>query len=288
MSDLFSGLDDLGLGKVGKDIDIYGENEAEHEQKKEPVHVKEKPKITEADVLFDKTYTCPVCDKTFKSKMIKTGKVQLNSMDTDLRPKYRIVDSLKYDAIICPHCGFGALSRFFNYLSSGQAKLIREQVSSNFKGLKAYGEIYTYDDAITRHKIALVNTIVKRAKMSERAYVCLKLAWLYRGKAESLPENTPNLDKVRQDLKKQEDELIIKAYEGFNTAFSKETFPICGMDEMTLTYLTADLARRCKQYDEATRWISKVLTGRDVSERIKAKAREIKEMIREEREKEEK
>ena len=56
-------------------------------------------------------------------------------------------------------------------------------------------------------------------------------------------------------------------------------FPMCGMDEHTTTYLVADLARRCGKFEESKRWLSKVLTARDAKERIKAKAREIKELM---------
>ena len=106
--------------------------------------------------------------------IIKTGKIKLISADTDLRPKYQNVDSLKYDAVVCPHCGYSALNRFFNYMTSTQAKLIREQISASFKGINEECDEYTYDDAIARHKLALVNTIVKKSKISERAYTCLK------------------------------------------------------------------------------------------------------------------
>jgi hypothetical protein len=41
----------------------------------------------------------------------------------------------------------------------------------------------------------------------------------------------------------------------------------------------ADLGRRIGKYDEAGRWISKVLIARDANERIKQKARDIKDMI---------
>ena len=54
---------------------------------------------------------------------------------------------------------------------------------------------------------------------------------------------------------------------------------MCGMDENTVTYLVADLARRCGKFDEAGRWISKVLVARDANERIKSKARDLKELI---------
>jgi len=242
----------------------------------------EKPKVTEADILFDKAYTCPVCDTEFKAKTVRTGKVKLESADTDLRPKYQLMDALKYDAIVCPHCGYAALNRFFNYVASVQRKLIKEQICANFNGLEETGAVYSYDDAIARHKLALVNTIVKKGKVSERAYTCLKLAWVIRGKAENLPADTPDKDKILAQLKKEEDELIMNAYEGFTQAFMKENFPICGMDEITSTYLVADLARRSGKYEEALRWISKVITAREANERIKNKARELKEIIQEE------
>lgn len=279
MSSLFSGLEEFGLGKLGK-IDIYGTDESD--AKKNGLDKKEKPKFNEADIIFEKTFRCPVCEGEFKSKTVKTGRVKLISADTDLRPKYHLVDSLKYDAIVCPGCGYSALNRFFNYMTAAQAKLIKAQISSNFKGMPDEGEIYSYDDAIARHKLALVNTIVKKGKISERAYTCLKLAWLLRGKSENLPADTPDYDKVKKELAVEELEFTKNAYEGFMSAFEKELFPMCGMDEITTTYLVADLARRCGKYDESSRWISRVLISKDANERIKAKAREIKDLIKEE------
>lgn len=277
MGNIFSGLEDFGLDKLSG-MDIYSADE--RDEKKEEKGKKEKQKFNEADFIFDKTFVCPVCDEEFKSKTVKTGKVKLLSADTDLRPKYHLLDSLKYDAIVCPQCGYSALNRFFNYMTSAQAKLIKEQISSNFKGLSEEGEILTYDEAIARHKLALVNTIVKKGKLSERAYTCLKLAWLLRGKSESLPADTSNYDKVKSELAKEELEFINKAYEGFIAAFEKELFPMCGMDEITTTYLAADLARRCGKYDESSRWISRVIVSKEANERIKSKARDLKELIK--------
>jgi hypothetical protein len=277
---IFSGLESLGLGKL-KDMDVYEDEKSKEEKEKAP-KADDKPKVSEADILFEKSYTCPCCDKEFKAKTVRTGKVKLASQDTDLRPKYQLMDALKYDAIVCPHCGYAALNRFFNYLSDGQRKLVKEQISANFKGMEEDKEVYSYEDAITKHKLALVNTIVKKGKTSEKAYTCLKFAWILRGKAEELPKDTPDYDKVIKELGEQEKELISDAYEGFTQAFMKETFPICGMDELTCTYLVADLARRSGKYDEAMRWVSKVITARDANERIKNKAREIKELIQSE------
>lgn len=74
-------------------------------------------------------------------------------------------------------------------------------------------------------------------------------------------------------------ELLENAYTGFEAAFSKESFPMCGMDEITVSYLLAELARRIGRYEESSRWISRVLISREANERIKNRAREIKELL---------
>ena len=59
---------------------------------------------------------------------------------------------------------------------------------------------------------------------------------------------------------------------------------MCGMDESTVMYLVAELARRSRNYDKANRWISQVITSRTTPDRIKEKARTIKDLIKQEQE----
>ena len=282
MANIFSGLESLGLGNLSE-MKLFEKDKKSAE--KEGAKGAEQAEVKESDLIFDKTFICKVCDKEFKTKMVRTGKAKLLAQDSDLRPRYQTVDTLKYDAVVCPHCGFAALSRFFNYMTDAQAKLIKTNISANFKGLKEGEDVLSYDEAIVRHKLVLVNTVVKRAKASEKAYTCLKLAWLLRGKAETLPADTPNLPQVKAELAEQEKEYIANAYEGFMDAFSKEQFPMCGMDEITMTYLVADLGRQIGKYDEALRMVARVLMAKNVSDRIKQKTVDLKELIREEREK---
>lgn len=279
MANLFSGLEAFGLGNLSG-MDIYGDKEKEENKKKD---AEDKHTFSEEDVIFDKTFTCPVCDQEFKSKTVKSGKVKLLTLDTDLRPIYQSMDPLKYDAIVCPSCGYAALNRFFKYVTSAQAGLIKNNITAAFRGMKETGTIYDYDDAIARHKLALVNAIVKKSKVSERAYTCLKTAWVIRGKSEHLSKDLPDYSKQLVALEKEELEFLDKAYTGFEEAFSKEDFPMCGMDESTITLLMAELARKSGKYDAAGRWISKVLISKDANERIKQKARDIKDLIKDEK-----
>ena len=274
-SNLFSGLDSLGLGKLSS-MDVY---ENEDEKKEKAQAVPEKPEINEADLLFDKSFTCPVCDKEFKAKTIRTGKIKLIAADSDLRPKYQAVDSLKYDVIACPICGYAALNRYFNYMTTAQAKLIKQNISMNFKGLKQESDIVSYDEAITKHKLALANTVVKKAKASEKAYTCLKTAWILRGKAESLTPDMADYQKQKDELAAEEREFLENAYNGFLEAFPKEAFPMCGMDENTVCYLVAELARRTGHIDDAKRWVARVLVSKNANDRIKQKSMELKEKL---------
>jgi len=278
---IFSGLDIFGLGGLaGADIDIF---ESEQEEGKKAPEAKparvEQPMPGEADLVFAKRYKCPCCDKEFKAKTVKTGKVKLVDMDMDLRPKYSGMDPLKYDVILCPHCGYAALSRFFQYLTGGQAKLIGINISQAFKYTEKEGNTYTYDQAIEHYKLALANAIVKKAKASERAYICLKLGWVIRGKEESLDSSEPDHDVLLEHLKADEDEALKNAFEGFQSALMAEPFPMCGMDEITVDYIIAVLAYRFDKLDVSAKLVSSIIVSNMANKRMKDKARELKDMI---------
>lgn len=277
MANIFSGLENLGLKNIEK-VDIFQKKSDKKKEQQTAEKEVKKAGPTEEELIFDKSYTCPVCNFVFKSKMVRTGKVRLVGADSDLKPKYEGVDSLKYDAVLCPRCGYAALNRYFNFVMSSQAKEIRENVSVNFKYQPETGGIYTYDDALLRHKMALFNAVVKNAKNSERAYTCLKMAWLCRGKREMLEEEGGKKEEI-EALVNEEKELLTNAYEGFEAAFSKEDFPMCGMDQYTMQYLLAELARRIGKIDEAKRYVSKVLVARGAQKRIKDRAFDLKEKL---------
>lgn len=274
---ILSGLGNFGLGNL-ENSDIFGGDKKE-EKKQDDSKVEAVPEFSESDFIFAKSFTCPCCDKEFKAKTVKIGKAKLIGTDMDLRPKYEIVDSLKYDVIMCPNCGYAALSRFFQYITGPQAKLIRVNISENFKNNDTSGDIYTYDEAIERYKLALANCIVKRAKSSEKAYICLKLAWVIRGKSESLDEKLPDFKEQEKQCKEEEDELLHNALDGFLAARQSEAFPMCGMDESTVDYLIAVISTRFGQMDVAAKLVSGIITSPTANKRMKDKARNLKEII---------
>ena len=263
------------MGKL-ENMDIYEEEKKEQEKPAAaaPVH-----KTDEKDLIFDKSFVCPVCDSSFTAKIVKTGKAKLLGTDQDLRARYEGVDPAKYDVLLCPTCGYAALSRYFSGITSAQAKLIREAISQNVHINTYNDEVYSYEQAMERYKLTLVNAVVKKAKASEKAYICLKSAWLVRGYAESLREAGKNDEKLLKNLAQQEAEYLENAYKGFVDARQTENFPMCGMDEITVDYLLAALAVGNRKYDVASKLVASLLTNNAASARIKDKARDLKEQI---------
>lgn len=274
---ILSGLGEFGLDGL-EGLDIY--EDEEKEKKKKEAAAAAPPKIEEKDLIYDKTFTCPVCGEEFTSKIMKTGRAKLLRTDLDLRAKYEGIDAMKYDVLLCPACGYAALSRYFSTIGSGsaQAKLIKEKISTSVRVTKYEDEVYSYEQAYERYRLSLVCAVVKKAKASEKAYICLKSGWLVRGWWESLQENGGDEKKIEQ-LRSQEDEYLQNAYKGFVEARQSEGFPMCGMDEMTIDYLLAVLAARFKKYDIASRLVSSILASPMANARTKEKARDLKEQI---------
>jgi uncharacterized protein (DUF2225 family) len=276
---LLTGLESMGLGAL-EGLDIYdtpADNSADVRQKKTKT---EKVEMAEEDMVFDKSYTCPVCDSDFKSKAVRIGRIRALTPDLDLRPRYEGIDPLKYDILACPNCGYAGLIKSFPYLTSSQRNAVKENICSSYKKKPASEEhIYTYQDALERHKLALVNAIVKRGKASEKAYICLKTGWLLRGETEAFDENEEDYAVKKQENESAELQFLRNAYDGFLKARSSETYPICGMDESTLDYLLAALAIRLEEYDTAKKLLSTLITSRTANSRVKNKAHDLKDVL---------
>lgn len=271
MSGLLSGLSGLGLDDL-ENVDIFAEPES-----KKKDGTAQKQTVEEKDLIYDKSFECPVCGAKFINKIMKTGKAKLLRMDKDLRPVYEAVDAQKYDVVLCPTCGYASLSRYFTQVTPVQVKLIKEQISQKVHLHEYKDETYSYLEALERYKLALANAVVKRAKTSEKAYICLKTAWTLRGYAEYL-ELSKDIIQMDEALAMEENNMR-NAYKGFMEARKTERFPMCGMDEFTIDYLLAVISLRFGDLDTAGQLASKIITNPGTNARVKDKARELKEEI---------
>lgn len=280
MSDLFAGLESLGFNNLD-DVDVYEKEKREEETKaaQKTQNIEKKKEKFEEETLYDKEYECPCCGKVFHSKAARLGKVKLKKTDLDLRPVYEQMDLLKYDAVVCTRCGYAALTRFFKNITFSQVQRVKEQISKQYTSQVEEGPIYTYTDAIRRHKMVLLNAIVKGASASEKAYICLKTGWILRGRNEALNEQAEGYKEQYDAGRKEEQEFLKNALEGFLQARKSESFPMCGMDEPTIDYLIAALATECGEYDTALHMISSLLSMRGISSRMKEHTRDLRDII---------
>lgn len=270
---LLSGLEKFGL--KAEDTTNLFEEEKKVTVAADGTKTEEAP--DENSFLLDKAIRCTVCDKVFKAKMVKSGRLKRLESDMDLRPRYDGIDTLKYSVISCPYCGYTAINRYFEHLSSMQVKMIKEQVCSKFKpDGSVEPTLIDYDTAIERYKLSLFNTIAKKGKTSEKAYTCLNLAWLLRGKAETLD---PSAEQEIKECKEQEEAFYAQAFEGLTKSVSTETYPICGMDECTMDYLLATMAYHYRKFDMASKCISRIMQSASASKKMKDRAYELKEQI---------
>ena len=153
-----------------------------------------------------------------------------------------------------------------------------EKIGEHYRPQILDKQVYSYEDAISRYRLALANAVVKNAKNSERAYTCLRAGWVVRSYMEELQEQDGD-ESLILEMQELEEEFIRNAYEGYVIAMSKEDYPISGMDETTLNYLLAALALRFNHLDTAAKLISAILQSKTCSSRIKDKARTLKDEL---------
>ncbi len=276
---LLSGMEKFGFSMDGE-LDILADEKSKKEdaaqaQKAAPVVKQEK------DFVMEKKVRCPVCDKEFPIKAVLATKLKRLEPDFDLRPNYEHVDKIKYDFISCPHCGYSALDTMFAKIDTARVKLIRAEFCPSFKPQSddKLPEIYSYEYSIEKFKLALICTMKKRAKMSEKAYVCLKIAWLRRAQMKELENDKQADPKVVELVTKEYEGFYSQAYEGFMKAISQETPPYCGMASEAVDFMLANMSVYYKKYDTAMKLIARLIQSPGTNRKIKDKCVELKEDI---------
>jgi uncharacterized protein len=261
MSNIFEGLEKLGFDNL-ENLDLF-EKQKDKVKEKSASEILSEKKMEIEQYLYDKIYECPVCESSFKERTVKNSKIRLVSTDTDLRSYYEPIDPFLYDVVLCSSCGYTAVTSFFSKkMHQKYIDLISKGITSKFKP-HIYPPVFDVDIAIERYKLALLNCLIKQAKDGEKAYICLKLGWLYREKKD----------------KKQERVYHLHALQGFTKAYENEIGPVSGINEDTLVYLIGELHRRNGDTKKALIWFGKVILSKSASARLKERARSQKELI---------
>ena len=275
---LLDGLESLGLGNLEK-VDVVGKEEEKEVKprvaERKVVEKQPKPEETEESYVYTKEYECPVCDNHFKATVVKTGKARLIKQDKDLRPIYKGVDSIKYDVVLCNRCGYAVLSKYYGPLPKPHKELLIKNIASNYRPMKEPELLYSYEEALLRFKLALVNAVCRQAKDSEKALICLRTAWLVRGMKENFNDISFEEEYTEEKLAQMEEEYLKDAYELFIKARQGETPPIAGMNDITLDYLLAVLSIQFEKYEDAAKLLTGIISSTTAGSAQKDKARDL-------------
>lgn len=272
---LFAGLEKFGFSGIN-DIDITAEEKTE---KKETVAAKPQAvEKKETDFLIEKTVPCPVCGKDFKIKAVATTRLKRLEPDEDLRPNYEAIDTLKYDVIGCPHCGYSAMISTFAKIDSARIKLLRAEFCPQFKPQpEPQTETISYERAIEKYKLALICAMKKKGKLSEKAYICLKISWLRRAQLKKY-ESVENADaQLIQTTKGEMDAFYKQAHDGFTKALSTETPPYCGMDSSIVEFMLVCMGKYFGDYDNALKLAGKLITNPGTNSKMKDRCLDMKD-----------
>ena len=120
--------------------------------------------------LYPKTFTCPVCNKEFMDFLVRKSKLRQVEVSRDFRVIYQDIDPNLYEVTLCSHCGYAALSNYFDRINSRQQDLITEKICPTYKHIEVDIPL-TKANALARYKQALTCAAAMGAKSSTKSII---------------------------------------------------------------------------------------------------------------------
>ena len=198
----------------------------------------------EVSPFYEKKIECLHCKSSFSTLKVRTKNVRVAKSDTDFQPLYEEnqVNALYYNVFVCEHCGFSFTEDFSKYFAPGVAEEIYNQISSKWIPHDFKGE-RTVFQAIQAYKLAFLCATIKKEKFIIKAGLLLRLAWMYRS--------------LNNDG--QEKRFITMARDHYMESYSTDDYRSTQMSDVRVMYMIAELSRRLEDYQNATRFFSRVI-----------------------------
>lgn len=196
---------------------------------------------------YESKVVCNICKKQYTTYKVRPGRYKILSQDTDFMPIYDGLNPLLYEVSVCPHCGYAyhkSLTRTYGPF----LELIKESYIKRIKKVRNLCNERTIEDAITSFQLAY---LVAKFSMEEPivlANFALKIAWLCR---------------LKKDLK-AEMRYLRSARELFYKSQTSDK-----ESEERMQYLVAEISLRLGDIEEAKRGFSRLITGKDVSNKYR-------------------
>lgn len=200
--------------------------------------------MAQLEPLYDKNYTCVMCEHTFTTKKVRSRFVKIVSFDTDFAPVYDkdLENPNFYYVNVCPHCGYSFTDDFNSYFPPGAKQALSDKVCSQWVP-HDFSERRSLDDAGQTYKLGAYCSVLKKEKHIVIAGLYIRLAWLYRS----------------QQDESQEMRFLKLALREYTESYSTGDYNGTQVSELRLMYLIGDLSRRTGNSQDAMRFFSKVI-----------------------------
>ena len=194
--------------------------------------------------LFDRKYNCPVCQKAFTSKQVKTSAIRAKERKKDFHTIFSGENPTFYGIICCPDCGYAKFENDFKQpLSLKQVEVVKATILKSWK-TQDFTMERDLQSAIKVHLIALVNYNVLKERQAIIGKLLLRLAWFY----EELGQEDENKKYLTLALN-----AFLKSYEQEKVDEEEEE------KALEVIYLIGELNRQIGNYKEAIRWYESVV-----------------------------
>ena len=208
--------------------------------------------------LYTKELVCVVCSKKHETCKVRIRKLPVEKKDSDFHIWYKDVNPVYYNVWVCPNCGLSVTESEHIPISTEQKSVFLKSIGVKWTKRDFSGE-RTYEQAVESHQLALLTGQVLNKSNGYLGGLCLRLAWLFREYNDS-----------------RENQYLKHALDHLEAAYSSESFPIAGLDEISLSYLIGELKRMLGSPKEAIFWFSRALGHPDIKNKrlIQRKARD--------------
>lgn len=202
------------------------------------------------DNLYNKEVVCPVCSEKFLVTKVKSRACKVLKRDSDFCVHYEGINPILYDAWVCENCGYASQADKFFEITPKEADILKSKLMPRWKKRSLNGE-RDIETALEAFKIVLISHQLRKAKSSEMAKICMRIAWLYRYKGDD----------------EEESKFIGFALKHYTDTFEKEKFPVDKLDEYTCMYIIGELCFRSGRYDEAVKWFSRLIGSEEARQK---------------------
>ncbi|WP_054691958.1 DUF2225 domain-containing protein [Syntrophomonas palmitatica] len=136
---------------------------------------------THEPYLFDRDTDCPVCEKKFPVRMMRSSKMRLERVDPDMRQRFEEFEPVWYNIWVCPHCLYANFNFEFKQISDAlKPKIIEHGKTLKSKINLTDSKPRKIDEVFLSYYLAL-QTAQQAAKpdSGKLAKLWIRLSWLY-------------------------------------------------------------------------------------------------------------